>query len=83
MKEAHPGVITRVRDFGLFIKMQDCFVEGLVRMQDLTDDWYEYVEERHLLQGRKKGRSFQLGDKVDVRVIDIDLARKQVNLEIV
>jgi exoribonuclease R len=35
------------------------------------------------MQGRKRGRSFQLGDKVEVRVIEIDLARKQVNLEIV
>ena len=43
----------------------------------------DYLEDRHLLQGRKRGRSFQLGDKVQVRVLEIDLARKQVNLEIV
>jgi ribonuclease R len=83
MKESHPGIITRVREFGLFVEMQDCFVEGMVRVQDLSDDWYEFVEERHLLQGRKRGRSFQLGDKVQVRVIEIDLARTHVNLEIV
>jgi ribonuclease R len=83
MRESHPGVITRVRDFGLTIKLQDCFVEGLVRKEDMQDDWYEFVEERHLLQGRKRGRCFQLGDKVEVRVVDIDLARKHVNLEIV
>lgn len=83
LREAHPGIITRVRDFGLFIELQDCYVEGLVRIKDLGDDWYEYIEERHMLQGRKRGRSFQLGDKVEVRVIEIDLARKQVNLEIV
>ena len=83
MKESHPGLITRVKDFGLFVELQDCFVEGMVRKQDMQDDWYEYIEDRHLLQGRKRGRSFQLGDKVDVRVIEIDLARKQVNLEIV
>ncbi len=83
LRESHPGIITRVKDFGLFVQLQDCFVEGMVRMQDMQDDWYEYVEERHLLQGRKKGRCFQLGDKVDVRVLEIDLARKQVNLEIV
>ncbi len=83
MRESHPGIITRVRDFGFFVELQDCFVEGLVRIKDLTDDWYEYVDERHLFQGRKRGRSFQLGDKVEVRVIEIDLARKQVNLEVV
>jgi len=83
LREAHPGIITRVRDFGLTIQLQDCFVEGMVRKEDMQDDWYEYVEERHLIQGRKRGRCFQLGDKVEVRVIDIDLARKHVNLEIV
>ena len=83
IKEAHPGIITRVKEFGLFVELQDCFVEGLVPIQSLGDDWYEYIEDRHLLQGRKHGRSFQLGDKVEVRVIEIDLARKQVNLEIV
>ena len=83
MRESHPGIITRVRDFGLTIELQDCFVEGLVRKEDMADDWYEYIEDRHLLQGRKRGRSFQLGDKVDVRVLEIDLARKHVNLEIV
>ena len=83
MRESHPGIITRVRDFGFFVELQDCFVEGMVRTKDLDDDWYEFVEERHLLQGRKRGRCFQLGDKVEVRVLEIDLARKQVNLEIV
>lgn len=83
MRESHPGIITRVRDFGLTIELQDCYVEGLVRKEDMQDDWYEYIEERHLIQGRKRGRSFQLGDKVEVRVKEIDLARKHVNLEIV
>lgn len=83
MRDAHPGVITGVREFGLFVEMQDCYVEGMVRMQDLDDDWYEYFEEQHLLQGQRRGRSFRLGDKVSVRVIHIDLGRRQVNLEIV
>jgi len=83
MKEAHPGLITRVRDFGLFVVLQDCYVEGLVRVQDLTDDYYEYFEDRHLLQGRRHHRSFQLGDKVSVRIAHMDLGKKEVDLEIV
>src|SRR5262249_14114334 len=74
LEESHAGLIIGVRDFGFFVELQDCFVEGLVRVQDLTDDWYEYDENRHLLQGRKRRRAFRLGDKVEVRVIDIDLA---------
>jgi len=83
MKESHPGIITRVRDFGLFIELQDCFVEGLVRVQDLNDDYYEYFENQHMIQGRRNHRSFRLGDKIEVRILEIDLGKKQVNLEIV
>ena len=83
MKEAHPGIITGVRDFGLFVELQDCFVEGRVSVRDLDDDYYEYFENQHLLQGRRKRRSFRLGDKVDVRIIHIDLGKKEVDLEIV
>ena len=83
LKESHPGLITGVRDFGLFVQLQDCFVEGLVRVQELTDDWYEYFEDQHLLQGRRRHRSFRLGDKIAVRVLDMNLAQKQVYLEIV
>ncbi|MCW8131251.1 MAG: ribonuclease R [Planctomycetota bacterium] len=83
MRESHPGVITGVKDFGIFVEMQDCYVEGLVRIQDLGDDFYEYYEEQHLLQGRKKGRSFRLGDKVTVRVVHIDVGQKKVGLMLV
>jgi len=83
MKESHPGLITGVRDFGLFVELQDCYVEGMARVQDLADDYYEYYENQHLLQGRRKRRSFRLGDKVDVKIINIDLGKKQVNLEII
>ena len=83
MKESHPGVITSVRDFGIFIELQDCYVEGLIHVKDMADDYYEYFENQHLLQGRRKRRAFRLGDRLDVRVTHMDLGKKQVNLEIV
>ncbi|HEY3320344.1 MAG TPA: VacB/RNase II family 3'-5' exoribonuclease [Planctomycetota bacterium] len=83
LKEAHPGIIKGVRDFGFFVELQDCYVEGLVRVQSLEDDWYEYYENQHMLQGRKRRRSFRLGDKVSVRILHIDLGKKEVDLEVV
>jgi ribonuclease R len=83
MKESHPGLITSVREFGLFVELQDCFVEGLVHVEDIGDDYYEYFENQHLLQGRRNQRSFRLGDKVTVKITHIDLGKKQVNLELV
>ena len=82
-RESHPGVITHVRDFGFFVEMQDSYVEGLVRVQDLADDYYEYFEQQHLLQGRRKGRAFRLGDKVTVRVLHIDVGQRKVGLAVV
>lgn len=83
MRDSHPGLIRSVKDFGLFIELQDCYVEGLVRIQDLNDDFYEYFEDQHLLQGRRRGRSFRLGDKVTVRVVHIDVGQKRVGLMLV
>ena len=83
MKESHDGLITGVREFGFFVEMQDCYVEGLVHVEDLGDDYYEYFENQHLLQGRRNHRSFRLGDKVSVRIKHIDLGKKQVNLQLV
>ncbi len=83
MKESHPGLITGVREFGLFVELQDCYVEGMVKVEDIDEDYYEYFENQHLLQGRRNRRSFRLGDKLDVRILHIDLGKKQVNLEIV
>ena len=83
LDQTHPGVITRVKDFGFFVELQDCFVRGLVSAESLHDDWYEFIEEKHLIQGKKKGRTFQLGDKVNVKIVNIDLGKKEVDLEIV
>ncbi|MFH0939235.1 MAG: ribonuclease R [Planctomycetota bacterium] len=82
LKESHPGIIKSVRNFGFFVELQDCFVEGLVRVADLTDDDYQYFENQHLLQGRRHHRGFRLGDKISVRIVNIDLGRKEVSLEV-
>jgi len=77
-RESHPAVITGVRDFGIFVELQDLFVEGMVRIQDMADDYYEYFEAQHLLQGRRSHRSFRLGDKLTVRVLRIDIGQRRV-----
>jgi ribonuclease R len=83
LRDCHEGVITRVREFGFFVELRDCRVEGLVRIQDLRDDHYEYLPQLHLLQGRRRGRTFRLGDKVQVRVLYVDQGRRQVGLGII
>ncbi|MBE7466976.1 MAG: ribonuclease R [Planctomycetes bacterium] len=77
-RDTHLGVITGVKTFGFFVELQDCYIDAMVRMEDLDDDYYVYYEEQHLLQGRKKKRSFRLGDKVTVRIVEIDVRQRRV-----
>ncbi len=78
--ETFAGFISGVVPFGFFVELERYFVEGLVHVATLTDDRYELVEERHLLQGRRRRRVFRLGDPVTVRVASVSVERKQIDL---
>ena len=74
------GYITGVTAFGLFIELIEHFVEGLVHVSTMADDYYRFVERAHTLQGENTGRVYRLGDKVKVQVIKVDMERRQVDL---
>ncbi len=74
------GYITGVAAFGLFIELIEHFVEGLVHVSTMADDYYRFVEKAHILQGEKTGRVYRLGDKVTVQVVKVDMERRQVDL---
>ena len=74
------GYITGVSAFGLFIELIAHFVEGLVHVSTMADDYYRFVERAHILRGENTGRVYRLGDKVSVQVIKVDMERRQVDL---
>ena len=74
------GYITGVTAFGLFIELIEHFVEGLVHVSTMADDYYRFVERAHVLSGENTGRVYRLGDKVSVQVIKVDMERRQVDL---
>ena len=74
------GYITGVTAFGLFIELVEHFVEGLVHVSTMADDYYRFIEKAHVLQGEKTGRVYRLGDKVTVQVVKVDMERRQVDL---
>jgi ribonuclease R len=80
--EVFPGTVAGVVPFGLFVAVDRPFVEGLVHVQNLGDDFYEYNEETQILRGRRTGRTYRLGDPVQVRVVEVNLLRRQVNFEL-
>ncbi len=74
------GYVTGVSAFGLYIELVEHFVEGMVHVSTMADDYYRFVERAHLLRGEKSGRVYRLGDKVSVQLIRVDMERRQIDL---
>ena len=74
------GYITGVTAFGLYIELIEHFVEGMVHVSTMADDYYRFVERAHVLRGENTGRVYRLGDRVNVQVIKVDMERRQVDL---
>ncbi|MBP9962011.1 ribonuclease R [Pseudomonas sp. FFUP_PS_473] len=79
--ESFPGVITAVTGFGLFIELTDIYVEGLVHVSALPGDYYHFDPVHHRLSGERTGRTFRLGDTVEVRVMRVDLDERKIDFE--
>lgn len=75
--------ISGVTAFGFFVELEEFFVEGLVRLTALHDDYYEYDEKRHALVGSHLGRMYRLGDRVQVRLERVDLERRQMDFSVI
>jgi ribonuclease R len=74
------GYVTGVAAFGLFIELVEHFVEGLVHISSMADDYYRYLESSHTLRGENTHKVYRLGDKVQVQVVRVDLERRQIDL---
>jgi ribonuclease R len=74
------GYITGVAPFGLFVELVDHFVEGLVHISSMADDFYRFVERGHQLRGENTHAVYRLGDRVRVQVVRVDDERRQVDL---
>ena len=71
-----------MQSYGFFVDITDLNVEGLVHVSTLNNDWYEYRSRQNLLIGRKSKKSYKVGDKIDVKIIKVDILKYQVDLEL-
>ena len=78
--EEYTGIISSVTQFGTFVEL-DNTVEGLVRFENLGDDYYEYDENKKILIGEKSRETFKIGDKMRIRVINANKELRQVDFE--
>ena len=74
------GFITGVAAFGLFIELVEHFVEGMVHVSTMADDYYKFVEGTHALVGENMHKVYRLGDKVNVQVIRVNMDERKVDL---
>jgi ribonuclease R len=77
--EPFSGYVTGVQAFGLFVELEEIYVQGLVHVSSMTDDYYRFEEKAHLLKGENTRKSYRLGDRVEVQVVRVDLERRQVD----
>ncbi|MGH9462865.1 MAG: ribonuclease R family protein, partial [Vicinamibacteria bacterium] len=76
------GYVTGVTNFGLFVELEEFFVEGLVHISTLVDDYYRFNEKAHTLRGESSGRLYRLGDRLEVQVVRVDREKRQIDLAI-
>ena len=78
--EVFAGHISGVTDFGLFVRLDELAVDGMVHISELNDDYYNFDDGSHRLVGERKGRVWRLGDPIEVRLVRVDLDAMQLQL---
>jgi len=78
--ERFTGLISSVSDHGFFVRLDGCLIEGMVHVRSLRDDLYIHNEEQFALRGRNKGRTFRLGDPVEVLLEGADSLHRHIDL---
>lgn len=81
--EVFDGIITNVTGFGLFVELQTIYVEGLLHVTALSNDYYQFDANRHCLRGERTGIVYRLGDRLQVRVGRVDLDQRKIDFELV
>ena len=79
-KKNFPGIVSGITEWGVYVEITETKCEGMVRISDLNDDFYEFDEQNYRIVGRRNKRMISLGDKVTVRVKATDIDRRTIDL---
>jgi ribonuclease R len=77
--ESFSGVISGVTGFGLFVALDGIYVEGLVHISELPSDYFHFDFAKHMLLGERSGKRFRLGDRIRVRLVNVDLESSKID----
>jgi len=81
--ETYLGIISGVTEWGMYVEIEENKCEGMVRLRDITDDFYALDEKNYAIIGQRKKKRYQLGDEVRIRVKKVDLAKRQIDFTLV
>ncbi len=78
--EEYDAVVTAATNFGLFVELDPLYVEGLVHITELGEDYFHYDASRHCLKGERTGKVYRLGDRLRVQVAQVNLDDRKIDL---
>jgi len=81
--EVFDGVISGLTDWGIYVEIVENKCEGMISLQGLVDDFYEFDEDDYKIIGRHSGREFQIGDPLKIEVTNANLSRRQLDFKLV
>ncbi len=77
--ETFAGTISSVTSFGIFVALDDVYVEGLVHISDLGQDYFKYDKDRHQIVGERTRKKYQLADRVNIKVVRVDIETSKID----
>lgn len=81
--EEYEAVVTSATNFGLFVEIDSLYVEGLVHITELGEDYFHYDNARHCLKGERTGMTYRIGDRIKVQVAQVNLDERKVDLRFI
>jgi len=77
------GVVSGLTEWGIYVEIVENKCEGMVSIKNIADDFYEFDEEEYMIVGRHTGRKFEIGDEVQIEVMNANLSRRQLDYRLV
>ncbi|MGH8445902.1 MAG: ribonuclease R family protein, partial [Solimonas sp.] len=81
--EEFDGIVSGVAPFGLFVELEGLYVDGLVHVSTLKNDYYEFDDRSHRLAGSRNGISYGLGDRLRIKLVRVNLDERKIDLELI
>ncbi|MBU4500550.1 MAG: ribonuclease R, partial [Gammaproteobacteria bacterium] len=81
--DEYNGTVSAVTNFGMFVALDEIFIEGLVHVSELGQDYFHYDQSKHWMLGERTGKRYRLGDRVRIKVMRADIETSKIDFALV